>query len=698
MSTRIASIGVGKLSTTSRYVGNFIVEIYSDSGYTVKIDSKVSGARWNGTVSVQTDYIQFDGLIFGTTYYLRAGVVTPVSGVISTWTTFSTAAGTSSAPGCTYGGTFTATTSGIGYVVTPASVPSDIDRFEAVWQFDSTVPTNTTISHWSGQLTNGVITFFVGGTPGQIAKVYVRGVNTAQQCQAWQLIDTRTVSTTWSGTTIGTIGDGTLLGTGGPAVNSGSTGRLGIGGTQDASNFLTTFGGYIANKTAGNAGYWSYDTSASPATFVTITNRGSGGYFIQDNGAGINRTQLNMSGALSVGGGAASDNILTAVGSTAGGPGRIGVTGTDSFLRQTATTVARSYGLYNTGGNYIQLDETAGLNRTTLNSSGQFGIGMSPSQPLSVTGAMQSFGSNAALWTADRTSGNIYAFYGTSNIPRLWGGSADFATFNPSTGAMGLGATYTGDWISVQGASVLDSNKVVAGGVRGYRFTGSGSATWVKLGTWTFNNAGSGRSVHVDIVSANGYNSGTAQQAHIELIARSGNASAAPNISGGSYYGRGGSTPVTGFKIVAVGGSTAVNNGAWELWVNTSTFADMIVSPMVDSGDTFVWAGTTGADPGAASSSIVVGVGGMVMNTGGTGTDAIIDSTGSPLSGGKRGFLGLTSSGNLGINIKIGGDSGMGVNGQVCTTTDIYIRNAGTTKVRIDNTGTGGHQWSVASI
>jgi hypothetical protein len=698
MSTQIASIGVGKLSSTAKYVDTFIVEIYSDSGYTVRIGQQTSTAQWNGSAWVQKDAIIFGGLVFGTTYYLRAAVIAPTSGAISAWTTFNTAAGSASAPGCTYTGTFTATTSGIGYIVTPASVPSDIDHFEAIWVWDSSTPASTIGSYWTGQITNSNITFFVGGKPGDTAKVYVRAVNTSQQAQAWQLIDTRTVSTTWSGTTIGTIGDGTLLGTGGPSVNSGSTGRLGIGGTQDASNFLTTFGGYVANKTAGNAGYWSYDTSASPATFVTITNRGSGGYFIQDNGAGINRTQLNMSGQYSVSGAAINDSILSATGSTGGAPGRFRISGSDSFLGVSGTTPVQAYGFYNTSGVLHNYNETSATHLTYLNSGGSFGIGLSPTNPLSVSGAMQSFGSSAGVWTSDRTSGTGYAFYGTSSIPRLYGGSADIATFNPSTGAMGLGGTYTGDWISVQGASVLDSNKVVAGGVRGYRFTGSGSATWVKLGTWTFNNAGTGRSIHVDIVSANGFNSGSAQQAHIELIARSGNASAAPNISGGSYYGRGGSTPVTGFKIVAVGGSTAVNNGAWELWVNTSTFADMIVSPMVDSGDTFVWAGTTGADPGAASSSIVVGVGGMVMNTGGTGTDAIIDSTGSPLSGGKRGFLGLTSSGNLGINIKIGGDSGMGVNGQVCTTTDIYIRNAGTTKVRIDNTGTGGHQWSVASI
>src|SRR3954462_467712 len=126
MATQLASIGVGKLSSTAKYVDTFIVEIYSDSGYTVKIGQQTSTAQWNGSAWVQKDAIIFGGLVFGTTYYLRAAVIAPTSGAISAWTTFNTAAGSASAPGCTYTGTFTATTSGIGYIVTPASVPSDI--------------------------------------------------------------------------------------------------------------------------------------------------------------------------------------------------------------------------------------------------------------------------------------------------------------------------------------------------------------------------------------------------------------------------------------------------------------------------------------------------------------------------------------------------------------------------------------------
>jgi hypothetical protein len=988
--TQVASIGVGKLSSTAKYVDKFIVEIYSDSGYTTKIGQQTSTAQWNGSAWTQKDAIVFGGLVFGTTYYLRSAVIAPISGVLSAWTNYNTAAGSASAPGCTYSGTYTATTSGIGYIITPASVPSDIDHFEAVWQFDSTVPASSTICHWSGQLTNSVITFFVGGSPGQVAKVYVRAVNTSQQAQGWQLVDTRTISTTWSGTTTGTIGDGTLLGTGGPGVYSGSTGRLGIGGTQTSSG-LSTVGLADFRTVSGDHSWVMQNTTPTSGRQYGVQNLAATGFVNSDFTAGLVRTYLNSSGAYSVNGVTVADNIFTAIGSTSGAPGRMGVSGTDTFVRQTATTAGRTYGLYNTSGNFSQYDETAGLLRTTVNSSGQLGISGSPSAQLQVfggtaslnsttadmylvdttpttgrtyatlnesgagsyrvwdstgsavrttvsssggygigatpgsdfyftnsarsyfqnagpgvalndtqasgrlymalsgsglaqgytiydgtratypvmmdnagqfghngtpslpldvfgqysrtagsgagwkaqdtnssgigayflsgnaaagnisinrdgsgnvtqwnstgtgfygtpahtvdmfgnpyvqaapydfraantqasgrifgvgsaavwdgtglyqmaidhtagsqrlrmdsggqvgfnrvpgaafdnTGAIVSSGSGAGLNTLDRTSGLTHLLYADAGYARIWNSTGgDIVTIDRSTGKLGLGATYSGDWISVQGVSVLDTNKVVAGGVRGYRYTNAGSATWLKLGTWTFNNGGSGRSVHVDIISANGYNSGSAQQAHIELIARSGNASVAPNISGGSYYGRGGSTPITGFKIVAVGGSTAVNNGAWELWVNAAAFADMIVSPTVDSGDTFTWVGTTGADPGAASSSIVVGTGGMVMNTGGTGTDAIIDSTGSPLTGGKRGFIGLTSSSNLVSGQKVGGDSGSAVNGSggfagfgmtptsyIAFSGDIIIQASSTVKVRVNNTA--GHQWSIASV
>jgi hypothetical protein len=46
-----------------------------------------SAAQWNGSAWTQKDYIEFAGLVFGTTYYLRAAVIAPLSGVLSAWTT-----------------------------------------------------------------------------------------------------------------------------------------------------------------------------------------------------------------------------------------------------------------------------------------------------------------------------------------------------------------------------------------------------------------------------------------------------------------------------------------------------------------------------------------------------------------------------------------------------------------------------------
>lgn len=76
--------------------------------------------------------------------------------------------------------------------------------------------------------------------------------------------------------------------------------------------------------------------------------------------------------------------------------------------------------------------------------------------------------------------------------------------------------------------------------------------------------------------------------------------------------------------------------------------------------------------------------------------DELNDGPTNPLGGGRRGWNALTASYNLVSGQKIGGDSGLPVSGNVFSTSDMYMQNAGTTKFRINNTSS--RQWSIASV
>jgi hypothetical protein len=146
---------------------------------------------------------------------------------------------------------------------------------------------------------------------------------------------------------------------------------------------------------------------------------------------------------------------------------------------------------------------------------------------------------------------------------------------------------------------------------RQYRLVVGSPGGWRKLGTWSFPTPdGLGHTIKVQLVGGSGYNTGGSNQGFADLIVRSSNGSSgAPNISGATWLGTGNFSPITDFKVVAVGGSTSQTNGDWELWVLAQSFADFEATVLVGVGDTFTWAGTSGSDPGAASSTVAVATG-----------------------------------------------------------------------------------------
>ena len=236
---KVASIAIGGLQTTARYVDHIVVEIYSDSALTTLVGTQTSAVTWNGTANVQKDVILLDGLTYGTQYWLRAGVVAPVSGDTVWSATFSVTAGTANPPAVTYTGTYTATTSGVSFLVTPGNVPANIDHYEAVWTLDGSTPPETTIPYITHLLPaqTGAFHFGVVLSSAQTATVFVRAVNQNADVQAWTSLGAYTPSTAYSGSFTGTIAGGTTV-TG--------VSQLSISMQQIHDRVAATIGGYTS--------------------------------------------------------------------------------------------------------------------------------------------------------------------------------------------------------------------------------------------------------------------------------------------------------------------------------------------------------------------------------------------------------------------------------------------------------------------
>jgi hypothetical protein len=174
------------------------------------------------------------------------------------------------------------------------------------------------------------------------------------------------------------------------------------------------------------------------------------------------------------------------------------------------------------------------------------------------------------------------------------------------------------------------------------------AAAWFKLGTWVATNQGDSMSLRM--YTGTGYNSNAAQQTIVDLTVRLSNDNAAPNISGLSWYAGGGAAAVLAAKVVAVGGSTSASNKSWEIHVQLDAYSPGTYTVVLSPNNTWTHSGAGSSDPGAGSSTVVVGTGGRVFNAGATGVDALAEGVtynrvkGTALTSGE---VDLTKSGVL---------------------------------------------------
>lgn len=164
--------------------------------------------------------------------------------------------------------------------------------------------------------------------------------------------------------------------------------------------------------------------------------------------------------------------------------------------------------------------------------------------------------------------------------------------------------------------------------IPGNYYLGIGSSTvWVNLGRWSFGSVP--RNLKMEYQAGVGFNSGSHQQVVTDIFMRSANSTAAPNLSGLTWLGYGNTAVINAVKAVAAGGSTSASNNAWDIYANVAAFSagTLIVYPA--PGDTFVYNGSFTTDPGAASSTVVVGTGQQVTD----GSGNVTNVGGQPSSG-----------------------------------------------------------------
>lgn len=206
MANRVASIMVLGLTCPSQYVDTFTVELYSDATLVNRVAADTSAAVWDGLVSSQFSEVVFSGLVYGETYWVRAGTSSSYSPTISWTAPFSLQAGyeDQSFQQITYSGNYVATTSGVSYTISPHSVPLGVARYEMYFVVNNTtVPGLNVTPHWSGE-PNATGSWNAGfvAVPGNVVYAYVRAVSTSGYHQFWEALTPVTVS---NATTYGSI-------------------------------------------------------------------------------------------------------------------------------------------------------------------------------------------------------------------------------------------------------------------------------------------------------------------------------------------------------------------------------------------------------------------------------------------------------------------------------------------------------------
>ena len=214
------------------------------------------------------------------------------------------------------------------------------------------------------------------------------------------------------------------------------------------------------------------------------------------------------------------------------------------------------------------------------------------------------------------TGTNSYAVYPTFTLTA----SGLTVTLTPNFGT----TQYAVEIDSLATAGLLETSEPNAAGVNSpfalQSVTNKGSSNtfvrnaisqpapfWVLLGTWTAADVDDSLRVQFD-TSAGNFGVGKNTQTHSVLTVNEGDDFApAPDLNGLSVFVSGGQ-PFVAIKAYAHGGSTAINNRVWDIYVEMNTYSGGIYSVSTSPAAAWSNSGTISSDPGPASTTVAVGI------------------------------------------------------------------------------------------
>lgn len=186
---------------------------------------------------------------------------------------------------------------------------------------------------------------------------------------------------------------------------------------------------------------------------------------------------------------------------------------------------------------------------------------------------------------------------------------------------------------------------------------GQNATNWVHVGTLVMAN---GHSARFTYDGGPGYNADKHNQATSCITVRASNGASVPNLSGISLieHGATANASVLAVRCAATAGSTSPSNTSWELWTELAAFNGGVLTVDIPPGDSFAFVNAIGADPGAASSTVVVGTGGQyIYTTAGTGLDGMrryVEPSrmpGANMDANRRGLIDFSQGAHLGKHL-----------------------------------------------